>query len=137
MTHTNTGCTLTELYYDLYFNNENEMDEQQFAMIRQLVATLEDWLADDNALATPLSHADRRILNYRDSAAAETDPQWRAYFEARGELWKRFVAEARPRQEALERKRAREAARELDARNTGLRCRWCGEAHGGAEACSR
>ena len=121
MTHTNAGCTLTGLLYDLLA--QNEMSEDHFILIRTLVSTLQDWLADDNALATPLSHADRRIHDYAESAAAETDPQWRAYFEARGELWKRFVAEARPRQEELERKRAREAAREMDARNTRLQVR--------------
>ena len=131
MSDKNTGCTLTDLVA------EYEMNETQFAMLRQLIWTLEDWLADDNALATPLSHADRRIHDYADFAAAETDPGWRAYYEARGALWKHFVAEARPRLAKLERKRAWEAARELDARNTGLRCRWCGGAHDGAEACSR
>ena len=136
MSDKNTGCTLTGLLYDELA--QSEMDEAQFAMLRQLIWTLQDWLADDNALATPLSHADRRIHDYADFAAAETDPSWRAYYEARGELWKRFVAEARPRQEALERKRAfQEAARDLWRRNTGPQCRWCGGAHDGAEACSR
>ena len=124
MSDTNTGCTLNGLLYDMIFElPESEMNVSQFAMLRQLIWTLQDWLADDNALATPLSHADRRIHDYADFAAAETDPSWRAYYEARGALWKRFVAEARPRQEALERKRAREAAREMDARNTRLQVR--------------